>query len=191
MISHKHKFIFLHIPKSGGISLNSALAVNTTIDERFKGGHPKLSRYHEMCNIDDYFKFTFTRNPWDRLLSCYKYLKSGGRNNCKHDIDAGKELKDIEFSDFVRNITNYNFIHIKPQMFFIEHINSLDFIGRFENLQGDFNKVCDKIGLERRQLPHKNKSIHKHYTEYYNDETKQIVAERYAKDIECFGYTFN
>lgn len=66
----------------------------------------------------------------------------------------------------------------------------VDFIGRVENLQADFDEVCDRIGIKRRQLPHVNRSAHKPYWEYYDETSRDVVAERFRRDIDYFGYRF-
>ena len=99
-----------------------------------------------------------------------------------------KGLKNFNFRKFLDLTEKIDNHHWHQQYDFIRI--PMDFIGRFENFQEDFDIVCDKIGLARQKLPHKNKTNHKHYTEYYDDETREIVAKKYAKDIEYFGYEF-
>jgi hypothetical protein len=64
----------------------------------------------------------------------------------------------------------------------------VDFIGRFENLQNDFDVVCDKLGIKHTELPHVNKGKFANYDLYYTPEVKNIVSEYFIKDFELFGY---
>ena len=192
MISHKNKFIFVHINKTGGTSIKTLL-------ERYSQGstgHQSIIQLNKQAYSDDYFKFTFVRNSWGRFLSLYKYRVTTNQTNLLNN--------PVSFGDWAKNIYNKNPIHyntsnkklllmLSEQLDWITDTNgiiNMDFIGRFENFQKDFNIVCDKIGISQQKLPHINKTNHKHYTEYYDDETREIVAEKYAKDIEYFGYEF-
>ena len=143
-------------------------------------------------NQKDYFKFAFVRNPWDRAVSDWVYLQE------QADIKPTEPLKNYLLEEgFFATINHLNNRdgredHFATQSSFIVENKDIavDFVGKFENFQEDFNIVCDKIGIVQQKLPHENKTIRKHYTEYYDDETRQIVAEKYAKDIEYFGYKF-
>ena len=195
IISPKYNCCFIHIPKSAGTVIRDFLKTN---DREFKVifSHPTFSEIQTEYDLSTYFKFTFIRNPWDRFVSTFFYLKQNVKDEELLN-EARKKLSNYSFTSFVKELyleknqfsKNY-FIHLRPQIHFLESMDNIDFIGRFENFQEDFNIICDKIKIPRQQLPHDNKSKHKHYTEYYDDETKQIVAEKYAKDIEYFGYKF-
>ena len=203
MISHKHKFVFICVPKTGSTSISNALKEYCIDLSPLKkhltySEYLNLNRRHEKVN-KDYFFFAFVRNPFDRLVSQFRFT---GKHWWRR---AGFQEESLCFEKYVKQIVAYDLpfsshlynskkqsksIHDKDwsQLQFLSE--NLDFIGRFENLQEDFNIVCDKIGIPKQQIPHKNKRKHKHYTEYYDEETKQIVAEKYANDIEYFGYEF-
>tara|TARA_Y100000004_G_C8839070_1_gene379666 strand:- start:42 stop:563 length:522 start_codon:yes stop_codon:yes gene_type:complete len=173
MINHKHKVLFIHVIKTGGTSIAAALNM-----KQFHGSATTIRKLVGEDIWNDYFKFTFVRNPYEKIVSQYHY-------------NAHKwGFKDSTFEEYIKAWNAGKRISTYPQSH-LSYINEkLDFIGRFENLQQDFNIVCDKIGIPQQQLPHKNKSKHKHYTEYYDDKLKEIVAERYAKDLVHFGYSF-
>jgi len=186
IISYEHKFIFIHIPKTGGLAITKTiLPTGTRLSEKC----------HETeCKSNlDFFRFAFARNPWDRFASMYLYFKKFGQGKSSNDLHSGEIVNRFDsFRNFTINLNNvyseFKSSHWQSQTAWFE--SRVDFIGRFESLQEDFNIVCGKIGIPKQKLPHENKSKHKHYTEYYDDETREIVAEKYAKDIEYFGYKF-
>jgi len=212
MISDKHKYIYLHIPKCAGSSIEKALLqaevnisdeifndifwcdnLNEEIKKEFFIGKAnetqKYGSHHYTVDMlksefpnkfKDYFKFTFVRNPWDKAVSEWRYFS--------------KIIPDynIEFKDSInsKKYWGHPYPWTEHAWLQIRFALGCDFVGRFETLQQDFNTVCDKIGIQRRQLPHTNTTNHKHYTEYYDNETREIVAKKYARDIEYFGYKF-
>ena len=204
MISHRHKCIFIHIPKCGGTSIEDILfkplKERTTKDlwmlpnEYQTGGLQHLMSSHIIEEVggdifSKYFTFSFVRNPWDKMVSQYNYTIA----KRKDLLDHIGITKSASFEEYINCVSSTEIFVQWDQQYKFLYINKkcvVDFIGRFENLQEDFNVVCNKIGIPQQQLPHKNATKHKHYTEYYDDETRQIVAEKYAKDIEYFGYEF-
>ena len=202
MISHKHKFLFSHINKCGGTAVDTVLVkycdkfleehTDIPVDKLYKSlNQTKHQDMRQMINNEtkDYFKFAFVRNPWDKLVSVFyyrrrrygQYTSLNFRHFIKYKI---KTLKVDRMLNRDSDALQYNWLcDLSGKLV-------TDFVGKLENFQQDFDVVCDKIAIPQQKLPHLNKTKHKHYTEYYDEETKQIVAEKYAKDIEYFGYKF-
>jgi len=178
------KPLFIHIPKAGGSSIQNIIK---KCNKELTGCLHKYVNNYSKEYRNSCFVFSFVRNPYDRLLSAHKYLTGGFGN--EGDKKFGKTLSS-DFKYFAKNQlnNNMNWLHFRPMIHWLN--DDVDFIGKFENIQQDFNIICDKIGIPQQELSHENKSKHKHYTEYYDDETRQIVAEIYAEDIDKFGYKF-
>jgi hypothetical protein len=141
------------------------------------------------------FVFTFVRNPWDRILSLYHYVKQ------RDDI-----LNDMEFRDYICAISNFietgkgslfrehEYYYLSASDYIVDASGKIlvDFIGKFENRNDDLKIIAQKIGCKQLGKLKINKSdrINKHYSEYYDQETQAIVRKIYSKDIELFDYKF-
>jgi hypothetical protein len=180
IISDVNKFIFIHIPKTGGTSISSSLI-------NYGDSHPwkhQLARKFSNKKYQDYFKFSFVRNPWERLVSMYHYKFSEMLSYNKKFV--------IPFEEFIKFMFSRSNEFYSSQWDFVSknNLNLMDFIGRSERIQKDFDTICDKIKIPKSTLSHAVKSGHKHYTEYYNKELEGIVKKEYAMEIEYFNYKF-
>lgn len=199
MISHKHKLIFIHIPKTGGTSIERVLGENVRPDkgDSYSLGntysehkHWKTADYETNFPelFDCYFKFMFIRNPWDRLVSRYEWQKfvtpKSHINFTKVTQRTFKEFIKLRASAIFEKWCYVDLMHDKNGK------RVVYFVGRFEHLQDDFDILCDKIGHSRKQLNNTNHLKRKNYTEYYDNETLEIVTQVFQRDIDYFGYKF-
>jgi len=224
MISHKHKLIFLHIPKVAGTSIEAALGHLDDYDGRNAQDHRTLRQYepfftwpnrffgienlketkwhfqhrlekHENRNnniwvnraqFNAYSKITFVRNPWDRVYSWYTNVLRDPLHRKKHGID-----KDISLNEFlVKHSQSWG---LKPQTYWLQDFSgnvAMDFVGKFESLQEDFDKMKRQFNLsEAIELPHKIKGgAESSYRDRFDPDSETIVRQRYAREIEMFGY---
>lgn len=185
--------IFVHVPKSAGTSV--ALSMFGELPYHYTASQYRVIFGRRTFN--SYFKFAFVRNPWDRLYSAYRYLKAGGWNDNDKAWFRDNVSHLPSFDHFVNDWLSQDHLHahmhFRPQYEFICDRRGrvlVDYLGYFETLSDDFNIVAEKIGSEAR-LAHRNASPRDDYRRAYTPETRQIVAQLYARDIELFGYGFS
>ena len=213
IVLHEYKVIYFEIPKVACSSLRYICAEllypnrdKTVSVHKLKFPSIPTQRLGQYSN---YFKFCFVRNPWGRLVSLYrdKILNEANGNDTFFTMRPGVANCLAEFEGFKAGMSFESFTqaidsisdakanrHFRSQYtFVIDQVGNLvvDFIGRFENLQEDYKKMCKMVGLPEMAIPHLKGSGSKDYYRFYNEETKQIVAKRYKKDIEIFGYSFD
>ena len=186
IMSHEYRFCFIHVEKNAGTSITHALSKALKIphfkSRRYSGplkgrGGLRAIDYINLLGrerYDSYFSFAFVRNPFDRLVSWYCYDNLG-----LPSFEAWLEY----FFEYVKLDQMAYLVDEKGEI-------AVKFIGRFENLQEDFNKVCDMLGIPHIRLSRKNVSRRRHYREYYTEKTLQFVKEKLSQEIELFGYEF-
>ncbi len=203
LISDSKKFIFVHISKTAGTSIRSVLN-QYAIEKPGKfysflryfdlprDYHHYRFRKHDYLDVaerklpehiyQDYLKIGFVRNPWDRLVSGYfgYFTLEPGENE-------KPPMTFMQFLNRQKHRKNYQLKCIVNKNGNID----LDFMGRFENLAQDCQRLSEILGINI-QLPHRNKSSNRHtdYRQYYDQESYDFVCENWSKDIELLGYKF-
>jgi hypothetical protein len=229
MICKPFNCLFVHIPKTAGRSVemffmnklnldrenaeDRAQLLITDNDDPAKGSeklsHLSASEYVQCGHITQeefsgFYKFSFVRNPWARLVSEYRY-----RNFLSH-----RSFKDFVLNKLPPPGWDDKYRHIMPQteMLYDEGGRLLvDFVGKFERLQQDFDRVCEHLEFSDSGLSHVNSSDKKsrelrrkvrnflyrngenelrRYVDFYDNETREAVADLYRADIKNFNYEF-
>lgn len=216
IVSHSNKFIYIKGVKVA--STSTEIFFEQFCNEKdiigYRGKHPipdgcewynhmNPQQIKEKLNNDhvwkEYFKFGCIRNPWDRVVSEYFWLKE----KLKYDpywykrTDKWKleveMLVKLPFEDYCTQRTiRQSFFCLSLYKFYRLDKYHIDFFIRFEHLYDDIQIACDKLSLncDISTLLHQQKSNHKHYTEYYTDETRNQIAKTYKDDIDFFNYKF-
>ena len=207
--------VYVEVPKVACSSIKIVLAGLLGVDLNTVGGNPHEAAFPEPSDpvagpkaYPGMFSFAFVRNPWDRLVSCYRDKIMGEASDftdfhptrqvayCLARFDAFEA--DMPFERFVEAVSNIPDAaaegHFRSQHTFVTNgagDSVLDFIGRFESLTSDFRSVCAKLGIAPVQLPHVQATKPRaRYTEYYTLRTRDLVAGRFRSDVELFGYAF-
>ncbi|NEO57650.1 MAG: sulfotransferase family protein [Okeania sp. SIO3B5] len=202
MLSLAKNFLFIHVHKAGGNSIQSALLpysedyqenlphTEKSQDFEVKNSqfpslrkHSSLRDYQQLLSEETFqrlYKFACVRNPWERMMSFYFSPHRLGEKWSRDNFIKLMEIVPSAISMLItKDETGLKTVEMKPEV---------DFIIRFENLEKDFAHVCGEIGIPKINLPHKNQRTRKNYLDYYDDDLSQLIEKKFADDIEAFGY---
>jgi hypothetical protein len=186
-LCHEKKFIWFRVAKVGSRTILNHLLDNGVHLDVEQGRQLRYPVNH----FNDYFKFAFVRNPWDRLVSCWNNKVID--NNLFRFNDA--ELEEMrKFENFVGYVAGINVDtcnrHLRSQNSLID-LNNVDYLGRMESFENDLDHIFQRLELDTTTIKSRNvTSSRKPYQEYYSSELAERVSRIYYKDIQIFGYRF-
>ncbi|SEK24507.1 sulfotransferase family 2 domain-containing protein [Pacificibacter marinus] len=213
IISHGRKYIFVHIPKTGGSALSLALETRAMADDILIGDTPKavqrrarvktlqsagrLWKHARLADIEgvvardafeDFFIFTLVRNPWDRIVSYYHWLQL---QNWDHS--AVHLAKSKDFSNFLNTPETLRSLSV-PSAFYMQDGAGRDrstAYMRIETLEADLAPLWTHLGFNLGPIARVNTSKRaRDFRGYYTDADQDTVAKLCATDIAQFGYDF-
>jgi len=197
--SHKYRCVFIHVPKAAGTSIKTVLNMPGS-------GH--LTWFYYAFYFPQiwrqYTSFAVVRNPWDRIVSTYHFLRM--KVSYLHPPEVGPHadyevLRDRSFEECLtillrerERLTSeawYEQTHLVALPVSLGARVMVDRVLRFETLDAEFPRLCAELGVDGRNMPQLNSTKRgRDYREYYNGHTRRLVARLYASDIETFGYSF-
>lgn len=185
------KIIFCHIDKTAGSSISKSLNPTLNIHthtEPIQRPDKHATMKQLILNVDnpnEYFKIAFVRDPYDRALSKYFHHK---RDTFGTPLEAS--AKNLDFNEWVKR-GGLNLF--RPQYMYVYDDNGrnlCDFIGRFENLESDYNILKEKFNLDKlASINHNDLKKVVNVLDYYNNESLEIINKKYEKDFILFNYT--
>ncbi len=207
MISYEHGCIFIHLPKTCGSSIERLIwtpeqrtpeflcrGFVSEFHNRYQTGglqHLLARQVREEVGAETFercFKFSFVRNPWDKAVSQYAYMAQ--REDLRRFVGMSPQTG---FKDYLSLIVRRRHVQWEPQLSFLLDDNGellVDYVGRYEQLLEGAQHVLRQLRLPPRLLPHGNRSRRGAYQDYYDDESREMVAELFAEDIDRLGYVY-
>lgn len=190
-VNREEGALFIHVPKCAG----------TTIIRQKQLAHGHRSAefflWRDRAFFESVFKFSFVRNPYDRFVSAFHYLRSAKTSDRDGEFGRRNVGKYADFQDFAASMKSgfvqrrvLGWVHFIPQHYYICDSKDnilVNFIGRTENFSCDIQKINEKIGscfenIRERAVPRED------WRQLYTPETARYIREIYAKDFEIFGY---
>lgn len=206
IISHKHRYIFFAIPKTGTHAVRQALRgqlgeedleqVGLFVQKKFpfpefadiRHGHISTQQIRPVLGdavFEGYTKFAFVRNPFDRFVSYCAFMSRG------KDFMETQPLRFMKW--VVREQRPVEHMLYQPQHQMVTDAQGrleLDIVGRNETMQASYDAICARLGMETAALERVNASSHRPWQDYYDAELRDLVADLYRRDLELFDYAF-